>query len=117
MTRRRQRGDAEDRQIDLVGEAPSELIADEAGDQRTDRHAKEGVGNEIGIQELSREAGLQSRRQHVGADIEIIAVEKHAGADQPENAVVEGADRQPVKPSACIGGCPHVAFSPDSCRH
>jgi hypothetical protein len=35
------------------------------------------------------EFGLQRRRQHAARDIEIVSVEKHAGADQPENPVVK----------------------------
>src|ERR1022692_3896242 len=44
--------------------------------------------------------------------IEIVAVEKHAGADQPENPVVKRRDRQPVEPRAGVDCVSHVEVPP-----
>ena len=93
---------AEDEQVELVGEAPPEPIAEEAGDHRADRHADEGPGDELRDLSERGELCLHRGAQHGGADIEIVAVEEHAGADQPEDAIVERRDRQPVKPRAGI---------------
>ena len=39
--------EAEDDQVELVGEAPAEPVAEEAGDHRADGHADEGPGDEL----------------------------------------------------------------------
>ena len=64
-----------------------------------------------------REFALHGRAQHRRADIEIVAVEEHAGADQPEDAMMKRRDRQPVEPRAGIDRCSHVVSLPlDFCR-
>ena len=84
-----ERGEAEDQQIDLVGEAAAHLVADKAGDERANGHADEGERHELEVLRHSGELGLYRRSEHAGGDIEIVAVEEHAGADQPEDAIVE----------------------------
>ena len=42
--------------------------------------------------------------EHAARDIEVVAVEEHAGADQPEDAIVKRADRQAVEPRARVDG-------------
>ena len=58
-----ERGETEDQQVDLIGEAPAEPVADEAGDERTDRHADEGEGDELQVLRQRRELGLDRRRR------------------------------------------------------
>jgi len=95
-------GEAEDDEVELVGEAPPEPIAQEAGNHRADGHADEGPGDEL--RDLGQHGELRLHRgaQHGRADIKIVAVEEHAGADQPEDAIVKRGYRQPVEPRAGI---------------
>jgi hypothetical protein len=48
-----------------------------------------GRDDQVRVLQGGRETALGGSRKHVGEDIEIIAVEQHAGADQQENPVVE----------------------------
>jgi hypothetical protein len=91
-----ERGQAKDQQVDLVGEAASELVADKACDQRADRHADKGQRDELEILRQRREFRLDQRGQYAARDIEIVAVEEHPGADEREDAVVKRRYRQPV---------------------
>ena len=106
--RRGERSKPEDQQVDLVGEAPAHLVADEAGDQRADRHADEGQRQELQVLRQGRELALDRRGQHAAGDVEIVAVEEHAGADQPENPVMKRRHRQAVEPRARIHHLSHV---------
>jgi hypothetical protein len=45
--RRRERGEPEDEEIELVGEAPAEPVAQEAGDEPADRHADQRERDEL----------------------------------------------------------------------
>jgi len=87
--RRRQRRQPEDQEVDLVGEPSSKLVTNKSGDQRSQRHADKGQRNELQVLRNGRELGLDCGGQHAASDIEVVAVEEHAGADQPENPVVK----------------------------
>ncbi len=109
---RRQRRQPEDQEVDLIGEAPAHPVADKSGDQRAQRHADEGQRNELQVLRNGREFGLHRGRQHAAGDIEIVAVEEHAGADQPEDPVVKRRDREPVETRAGVYCMSHVKFPP-----
>src|SRR5205823_14253702 len=79
----------EDQQVDLVGEASAVAVAEKAGDERAERHSQKRQRHELGVLVQGREAALDGRAEHRRADIEVVAVEEHAGADQKENAPVE----------------------------
>ncbi len=103
-----ERGEPEDQEVDLIGEAPAIFVADKAGDQRAERHANEGQGEELQVLRQRREFGLDRGRQHAAGDVEIVAVEEHAGADQPEDAIVKRRDREPVETCAGVHCASHL---------
>ena len=109
---RRQRGEPEDEKVHLIGETAAILVAEKAGDERADGHADKRLRDEIGDEGRCRETGLQKRGQHIGADIEVVAVEKHAGADEPEDAFVKRRNRQPIKACASVHGTSHRISPP-----
>jgi hypothetical protein len=59
---------------------------------------------EMNCGDLGQHGELRLHRgaQYGSANIKIVAVEEHAGADQPEDAIVERGYRQPVEPRAGI---------------
>src|SRR3954462_1473256 len=91
-----QRGEPEYQQVDLVGEAAAEPIAEKAGGQRADGHADEGQRDELQILRQRRELGLDCGREDAARDVEVIAVKEHAGADKTEDVIVKRSDRQAV---------------------
>src|SRR3954470_7216677 len=94
---RGERGDAEDEKVDLISEAPAEGVAEKAGCERADRHADEGQRDELRILPERREVRRHGRAEHVGADVEIVPIEEHPGADEPKDALVKARDRQAIK--------------------
>jgi hypothetical protein len=82
--------------------AASEASPNKAGDQRACGHADECQRDELRDLRQRRELGLGYRGQHAAGDIEVVAVEEHAGADQPKDAVVKRRDRQPVEARAGV---------------
>jgi hypothetical protein len=98
----------ENQQVDLVGEAPAEFVAEKSGDERADRHADEGQRDELQVLRQSREFGLNQRREDTTGHIEVVAVEKHAGADEPEDAVMKRTDGQTIETRARIDRRSHA---------
>src|SRR5262249_9580205 len=82
-----ERGKPEHQKVDLVGEAAAHLVTDEAGDERAERHADEGERKELQVLRQRREVALAGGREHASGDVQIVTVEKHAGANQSKNAV------------------------------
>src|SRR5262249_61740821 len=104
-------------QVDLVGEAPPEPVTEETGDECTDRHAHESERYELQILRERGKLAADGGRQHAAGDIEVIAVEEHAGPDQPKYAVVERAGRQAVETSARVDRCRHEDLPLDQSGH
>jgi len=82
---------------------PAVFVADEARDERADRQSEVAQRNKLRVLRQRREAALDRGAKHVGADIEIVTVEEHPGAEQPENLVVEWQQRQSIKTRADAG--------------
>jgi hypothetical protein len=59
------------------------------------------ANEELKVLRQRRKFGLDRGRKYAAGDIKIIAVEEHAGPDQPEDAVVKRRDREPVE--TCAG--------------
>jgi hypothetical protein len=83
------RSQAEDQQVDLICETPTHRVSDKAGDKRAERHADKSQRQELQILRQCGELGLYRRSQHPACDIQIVAVEEHPGADQPEYPIVK----------------------------
>jgi hypothetical protein len=93
-----ERGDAEDRQVELIGEAPAEAIAEYAREDRPDRHADEGRRNEAGVMADIGKPALHHGAEHAAGEIDVETVEEHPGADEPEDAAMERRHRQGIEP-------------------
>ncbi len=93
-----QRGDAEDRQIELIGETTAEMIAEKTCPERADDHARECRGDKLRVQRQGRPSAMQQGTQHRPGKIDVETVEEHAGPDDEQQAAMEPGDRQPVEP-------------------
>jgi hypothetical protein len=105
------RRDAEDQEIELVGEAAAEAIAEDAGAPGAHHHARESDRYEPAIVCEIGPPGFDQRRQHSAREIDLERIEKHPGADQPEHAVMKRRDRQAIEPPSGIDcACRHTVL-------
>jgi len=99
------RGDgreAEDDEVGLIGEAAAESIAEEAGEKRADHHADKGEGNELGVLREGGKVAVECGAEDAGGDVDVVAVEEHADADEREDAAMERGDGEAVEAGAGV---------------
>jgi hypothetical protein len=107
---RRRAGQSEQRQVEAEIEAEAATIAEESGGERADDHADEGHRDERRVHRHVGIAAVQQRAQHAAGELDVEAVEEHAGADQPQHAPVESGERQAVHAWTGVhGGGAHVS--------
>jgi hypothetical protein len=93
-----ERGDAEDDQIGLVGEAAPVTVAEESGQKRADHHADERHRHEPRILFDGGEAAFQGGPEDRRCRVDIESVDEHADADQGHDAAMNGRRWQTVEP-------------------
>src|SRR5207302_10033261 len=94
------RGEAEDDEVCLIGEAAAEAIAEETGEERTEHHAHEGDGNELGVLGERGKAGVERGAEDAGGDVDVVAVEEHADADEREDGAMKSGNGEAVETRA-----------------
>ena len=86
---RSQRGKAEDDEVGLVGEAAAIAVTEEAGKKRAEHHANEGDGDKLRVLRERGKAGFERGPEDGGGDIDVVAVEEHADADECEDSTMK----------------------------
>ncbi|MGY3445223.1 hypothetical protein ACVW17_005224 [Bradyrhizobium sp. USDA 4473] len=111
--RRRQRADAEDQEVGLIGELPSEAVAGNACQPGADQHPDKRRRDEARILGEVRISGLDQRAQDAAGEENLEAIDEQSGSDQCEDPVVKSRDRQPVEPPARVDACRGQFCLPD----
>jgi hypothetical protein len=75
-------GQAEDQQVDLVGEAPAEVVAENACDPGAQHHAEEGGRDELAVVGHVRPAAFDHCAEDAAAKVDLERVKEHSGTDQ-----------------------------------
>src|SRR6267154_5310445 len=105
-------GETEDREIGLVGKAAAVAVAEEAGEEGSEHHADKGDGHELRVLTHGGKTGFERSAQNRGCDVNVKAVEKHAGADEQHDAAMKAGDGETVEASSGVGG--HRVFTSSS---
>ena len=78
-----ERGEAEDREIELIGEFAPVTVARASPRRRADQHADERRRDELRVQRHGRPAVMHEFAQHGTGEIDVETVEEHPRADEP----------------------------------
>ena len=95
----------------MIGEAPAEAIAEETSEKRAEHHAHEGDGNELGVLRKGGKAGVERGAEDAGGDVDVVAVEEHADADERENAAMKLGDGEAIEARAGVDAQEQLTFS------
>lgn len=104
-------GQAEDDEIGLISKAAAEAVAEKAGEKRAEHHADESDGNKLGVLRKSGKAGVERCAQDAGGDVDVVAIEEHADADECENAAMKTGDGEAIETPAGVDAQKWLTFS------